>query len=119
MSTDASTGLIEVLTDAISLDALKKRQLQRTVSGEGSNNSNGSGGGSGNSSNSSSNNNSNSNSNNSGNGSNGGNGGSLNRHFVMTYGEDTQASHEARWRFASSLAAYSVVCYVFAIKVGR
>ena len=39
--------------------------------------------------------------------------------FLSRYGADTQRCREARWRFASSLAAYSVVSYVFAIKVLR
>jgi len=93
VSTDASSGLIEVLTDAISLDALKKRQLQQyrgrqppvaptAGAAEGFT----------------------------------GRIGSLLRHFEATYGSGTPRFETARWHFASSLAAYSVVCYVFAIK---
>ena len=67
ISTDASTGLIEVLTDAISIDALKKRQLQRAVSGEVSGSGSGGGGGGGDLDGG------------------GGSIGSLNRHFVTTY----------------------------------
>jgi len=101
ISTDASTGLIEILTDAISIDALKKRQTQRAEAAAGV------GGGPGGSSSSSS------------------SSGQikvdrsaigLNRHFETTYGVNTQRGMDARWRFASSLAAYSAVCYAFAIK---
>ena len=101
VSTDASTGVIEVLTDAISIDALKKRQLQslndatRALASAAA----GGGGGAGGSSSA-------------GNSSVG-----LVAHFESTYGPSTTArGRDARWRFASSLAAYSAVCYAFAIK---
>lgn len=93
ISTDASTGVIELLTDAISLDALKKRQLQSNPNNT-SNNTNSGGSSSGDVS--------------------GGIG--LPAHFDVTYGTDTSRARDARWRFASSLAAYSAVCHAFAIK---
>jgi hypothetical protein len=84
ISTDASTGVIELLTDAISIDALKKRQLQ---SNPNASIDSGALGGIG-----------------------------LAAHFDATYGTDTHRARDARWRFASSLAAYSAVCHAFAIK---
>jgi phosphatidylinositol 4-kinase len=86
ISTDASTGLIEILTDAISIDALKKRQIQRLQ--EATDHSAYAPSGVG-----------------------------LAHHFESTYGPaDSPRGHEARRRFASSLAAYSAVAYAFAIK---
>jgi len=112
LSTDASTGVIEVLTDAISIDALKKRQLQRINEAQTTAAAAAAAAASSSSSSLSS------------------LGDApptvapavvpdsgLAAHFEATYGPaDTPRGHAARWRFASSLAAYSAVCYAFAIK---
>ena len=82
IATDATTGAIEVLTNAISIDALKKRQLQQKEGVDGKKDARS----------------------------------GLPAHFQMTYGAFSPRITEAKRNFASSLAAYSVVCYVFSIK---
>lgn len=70
ISTTSSTGLIETLTDALSLDALKKKDGYV----------------------------------------------SLAHHFQASYGHDAVRLAQAKRSFITSLAAYSLVCYVFQIK---
>jgi len=70
ISTTSSTGLIQTLTDALSLDALKKKDGYV----------------------------------------------SLAHHFQATYGHDAARLTQAKRSFITSLAAYSLVCYVFQIK---
>jgi phosphatidylinositol 4-kinase len=70
ISTTSSTGLIETLTDALSLDALKKKDGYI----------------------------------------------SLAHHFQSSYGHDAARLLQAKHSFVTSLAAYSLVCYVFQIK---
>lgn len=70
ISTTSSTGLIETLTDALSLDALKKKEGYV----------------------------------------------SLARHFEVSYGHDKSQLAQAKRCFISSLAAYSLVCYLLQIK---
>jgi len=70
ISTTSSTGLIETLTDALSLDALKKKDGYV----------------------------------------------SLSRHFDVSYGHDKSRLTQAKRCFISSLAAYSLVCYLLQIK---
>jgi len=70
ISTTSSTGLIETLTDALSLDALKKKDGYV----------------------------------------------SLAHHFQASYGHDAARLGQAKRSFITSLAAYSLVCYMFQIK---
>lgn len=70
ISTTSSTGLIETLTDALSLDALKKKDGYV----------------------------------------------SLARHFELSYGHDATRLSNAKRSFITSLAAYSLVCYLLQIK---
>lgn len=70
ISTTSSTGLIETLTDALSLDALKKKDGYV----------------------------------------------SLARHFELSYGHDAARLTRAKRSFVTSLAAYSLVCYLLQIK---
>mmetsp|Transcript_7120 Transcript_7120/g.27276 ORF Transcript_7120/g.27276 Transcript_7120/m.27276 type:complete len:1168 (-) Transcript_7120:205-3708(-) len=70
VSTSSTSGLVETITDAMSLDALKKKNE----------------------------------------------GMSLSDYFVKTYGAGEAELVKARYKFASSLAAYSLACYLFQIK---
>lgn len=70
ISTSNSTGIVEVLTDAMSLDALKKTQGFTNLA----------------------------------------------THFNDTYGPSASSLDTARVNFTASLAAYSLFCYVLAIK---
>jgi phosphatidylinositol 4-kinase B len=70
ISTTSSTGMIETLTDALSLDAFKKKDGYV----------------------------------------------SLAHHFELSYGHDQARLAQAKRCFISSLAAYSLVCFVFLIK---
>lgn len=70
ISTTSSTGIIETLTDALSFDALKKKEGYV----------------------------------------------SLAHHFEISYGHDASLLVKAKRAFMSSLAAYSLVCYIFQIK---
>lgn len=71
ISTSATTGLIETISDAMSLDALKKREGHV----------------------------------------------SLADHFEKTYGPEDSAQREQSMKnFVQSLAAYSLICYIFSIK---
>jgi len=71
MSTTSSTGLIETLTDALSLDALKKKEGYV----------------------------------------------SLAHHFEASYGHDRARLAQAKRAFITSLAAYSLVCYVIQVRL--
>ena len=86
ISTDASTGLIEILTDAISIDALKKRQIQHLQEATDQSAYVPSGVG------------------------------LAHHFEATYGPADSVRGREARRRFASSLAAYSAVSYAFAIK---
>ena len=86
ISTDASTGLIEILTDVISIDALKKRQIQYLQEATDQSAYVPSGVG------------------------------LAHHFEATYGPADSLRGCEARRRFASSLAAYSAVSYAFAIK---
>jgi hypothetical protein len=69
-STNSTTGLVQVIPDTMSLDALKKTEGFL----------------------------------------------SLPRHFERVFGTSPERLHKAKKDFVASLAAYSVVCYIFQIK---
>jgi hypothetical protein len=70
ISTNSSTGIVQVIPDSMSLDALKKTPGFTTLS----------------------------------------------QHFQKMYGLSSERLYSAQQNFVSSLAAYSLVCYIFQIK---
>lgn len=70
ISTGCSTGIVEVLPDSMSIDALKKTPGFTTLS----------------------------------------------NYFKVTYGSSTESLTQAKRNFATSLAAYSLFCYILSIK---